>query len=275
MKFSLVVATLGRFVELDILLQSFVEQKYKNFEVIIIDQNTQIDLQPLVQKYSQKLNLIYMHSDIKGLSVNRNKGLAVASGEIVCFPDDDCHYFPDTLELVNKEFEYNDELYFLLGKLGDFSDKEYQESDTKKKILINTLNFLVPSISPAIFYRVNQNAKFFCDKTLGIGAEFGSGEDTDFVLYYLSLNLKGKFYPHIYIHHPSKHQKPDVAHIEKYASGFGAVMKKGVKNYRIYTCYLIFLRYMLSAFIKCFIPNKNKIGWTYLKSYLRGFIEYA
>lgn len=274
MKFSLVVATLGRYSELDILLQSLVEQTHKDFEVIIVDQNADIDLKPLVQKYEQSISLVYMHSDVKGLSTNRNKGLAVASGEAICFPDDDCHYFPDTLATVNRAFCETRRLGFLVGIQVDFTNVRYDGSSTAGHKKITRLTFFKKGISSAIFYKKTAAPDFRFDESLGIGATFGSGEDSDCILSLLAHRAAGRYFPHIFIHHPKKHREADVSHIEKYATGFGAVMKKGVAQYKIYACLIIFIRYIGSAIIKTVIPWKSTHGRAYLRGYIRGFMQY-
>lgn len=274
MKFSLVVATLGRYSELDILLQSLVEQTHKDFEVIIVDQNADIDLKPLVQKYEQSICLVYMHSDVKGLSTNRNKGLAVASGEVICFPDDDCHYFPDTLTTVSRAFSENQNLGFLVGKLIDFTGNHYNGSSALHGKGITYLNFFKNGNSATMFFKKSAAPNFSFDEHLGIGAKFGSGEDSDCILFLLAQKATGMQFPHIFIHHPKKYSKPSVTHIEKYATGFGAVMKKGVAQYKIYACLIIFIRYIGSAIIKTVIPWKSTHGRAYLRGYIRGFMQY-
>ena len=51
MKFSLIIATLGREKELYDLFESLDKQTYKNFEVIVIDQNKDDRVFKCVQKY--------------------------------------------------------------------------------------------------------------------------------------------------------------------------------------------------------------------------------
>lgn len=51
MKVSLILATLGRYEEVKIFLDSLLNQTYKDFEVVIVDQNEDGSLDKLVQEY--------------------------------------------------------------------------------------------------------------------------------------------------------------------------------------------------------------------------------
>ena len=103
MKFSLVMATLGRSVEIERLFNSLVNQTYKNFEVIVVDQNEDDRVVKLVEQFRDRLEFVYVHSE-KGLSRARNVGLKHIHGDLVAFPDDDCWYHPDVLAHVAGRF---------------------------------------------------------------------------------------------------------------------------------------------------------------------------
>ena len=86
--FSLIVCTVGRSQDiLEQLLISLTIQKYSDFEIILVDQNLDDRLISLVEKYSNSLNIVHYRSIIKGLSANRNIGIKIAKGNIICFPD--------------------------------------------------------------------------------------------------------------------------------------------------------------------------------------------
>src|SRR5215212_9261375 len=99
MHFSLVLATVGRTEEVRRLLESLREQTYRNFEVIVVDQNPGDGLTYLLELYRDTLNIRHIRS-AKGISKARNVGLRYTTGDVVAFPDDDCWYAPDLLERV-------------------------------------------------------------------------------------------------------------------------------------------------------------------------------
>jgi glycosyltransferase involved in cell wall biosynthesis len=98
---SVVVSTLGRNHELANLLKSLRSQSEQDFELIVVDQNAEPITAPVVQDARlSSFPVKYLHTpDEKGLSRGRNRGLAVAAGEYVLFPDDDCWYPADFFEL--------------------------------------------------------------------------------------------------------------------------------------------------------------------------------
>ena len=104
---SLVVATRNRVTELERLLDSLEAQAYRDFEVIVIDQNADDRLLAILGKHSQ-LTIHHLRS-APGLSRARNVGLEVARGEIISFPDDDCWYPPQLLAEVIDWFQAHPE----------------------------------------------------------------------------------------------------------------------------------------------------------------------
>src|SRR5271166_4064415 len=102
---SLVVVTLNRVSELERLFASLDKQSYKDFEVILVDQNPDLDIRHLRSG--------------RGLSRGRNVGLPFAKGDIICFPDDDCWYPEDLLETVKEWFDSHPEFGALLALMRD------------------------------------------------------------------------------------------------------------------------------------------------------------
>lgn len=109
MKFTLILATLGRSDEVRRMLESLKRQSYQDFEVVLIDQNSDNRVFKLYKEYCDSFQINYIRTQEKGLSHARN--LAIQYGklnDIVGFPDDDCWYSRDTLKQVNKFFLQSD-----------------------------------------------------------------------------------------------------------------------------------------------------------------------
>lgn len=95
MKFSLIMGTLGRRDEVGDFLASLQRQDHRDFELLIVDQNPDERLAPLIEEYRRHFRILRYRS-APGLSRARNVGLRYATGDVIAFPDDDCWY-PDGL----------------------------------------------------------------------------------------------------------------------------------------------------------------------------------
>ena len=94
---SLVISTKGRCEELGTLFRSLQRQSYRDFDVIIVDQNSDDRLRDLSRtSWGFPLTRICRPAD-RGLSRGRNVGWRASAGEVLAFPDDDCWYDPDFL----------------------------------------------------------------------------------------------------------------------------------------------------------------------------------
>jgi glycosyltransferase involved in cell wall biosynthesis len=227
LSFSLIVATVGRYDELDRFLSSIVAQRYdlSLVEVILVDQNDKISLDPLIAKYSSLIiNLIHIKSERRGVSHSRNIGISNSKGKILAFPDDDCVYYPDTLEVVSKFFDANPNLDFLLGGVfnKDTFKKEIRDWPKKKKF-VNKYNFF--GLYTMITLFTKSRSQF--DESFGGGARYCAYEDCDFVFSHIQNQLKGVYDPSVRVSHPPLNiVSMDDEKIAKYGFGFGALCAK-------------------------------------------------
>lgn len=88
-------------------LNSLLNQTYKDLEIILIDDGSTDNSGKICDEYSERDNRIkVIHQNNKGVSVARNIGLELASGEYVTFVDSDdwCEkdYFREVFEEVSK-----------------------------------------------------------------------------------------------------------------------------------------------------------------------------
>ena len=96
--FSLVVSTRGRSHELRTLFDSLSRQSFRDFELVLVDQNGHDELRALVdQGWSFPITRLERPRE-QGLSRGRNVGWRASAGDYVCFPDDDCWYDGNFLE---------------------------------------------------------------------------------------------------------------------------------------------------------------------------------
>jgi glycosyltransferase involved in cell wall biosynthesis len=264
--------TLGRREEIGIFLQKLAAQTYKNFELIIIDQNEDDGLYDIYQHFINCFEIKYINSNKKGLSLNRNIGLGVCKGDIIAFPDDDCEYEIDTLERVKLFSEIHPNYDFFTCNTKDKNNENQILKTKRKDVDISIFNIMFTGISFTIFVRADAIKQFRFDEQLGVGAEYGSGEESDLLLYLLKNNNKGRYNADSYIYHPYKIDNIDRAF--PYGKGFGALYKKAITTYKYYILFPIFI-YLLfkQVFMICLHPfEKGRIAS--MKGRLYGFIHY-
>lgn len=198
--FSLVVATYGRSTELGRLLESLTWQEIllNQFEVIIVDQNDTIDLSKIIDEYRALLSIVHIKSSKKGLSFNRNIGIRQSRGKYLCFPDDDCTYYPDTLAKALTNFS-SPGVSTVFGAIRDrVRGKNIIRNWPQKKVELTRRNFFFLNSSITIF---TKNNKVLFDESLGVGCYFGSCEDADFSYRQIKQG-KAVYYPDIEVWHP-------------------------------------------------------------------------
>jgi glycosyltransferase involved in cell wall biosynthesis len=101
-KFSIVVATYDRHDHLQRLLGRLDRQRFRDFEVVIVDQSPR---QWDGHRAFPELDVFYLHSDIRGATKARNTGAFFARGEVLAFTDDDCLPEMDWLENGARYFD--------------------------------------------------------------------------------------------------------------------------------------------------------------------------
>jgi glycosyltransferase involved in cell wall biosynthesis len=203
MRFSLITATLSRTNELHRLLRSLERQTYRDFELVIVDQNPDERLIPILSEFENRFEIRRVTS-APGLSRARNVGLREIDGDVVCFPDDDCWYPEDLLERLKQLFKAQTEWQGVVGDPVDESGKPTLPWSDKEGRLTLPMSWR-RAISHAIFLRSGViKAIGGFNEMLGLGADspWGSGEDNDIVLRALKAGFYVHYDPKIQVYHP-------------------------------------------------------------------------
>jgi glycosyltransferase involved in cell wall biosynthesis len=266
------MATLGRSREIAIFLEKLKMQTYKSFELVIVDQNQDNRVFDIYSRYRSFFPVKYLRSDKTGLSANRNIGLANCGGDIIAFPDDDCEYSENTLEKVFNFFNTNSNLGFYTcntkDKTQDGSIFKGPEFDTP----VTLKNFMYTAISFTIFVRSWRIKDFRFDEQLGVGAVYGSGEESDLLLFLLKNKTAGAYHAGDYIYHPFKPLDPERALY--YGKGYGALHKKAVVAYHLYQIFFSFLFVLVKETFKLVFYPASPQRLATMKGRLYGFIHY-
>jgi GT2 family glycosyltransferase len=206
--FDLVVATLGRVEELDRFLRSLAAQTHQGFRVILVDQNEDDRLAPVLERY-RSLELARLQS-APGLSRARNAGLRRVRAELVAFPDDDCSFPEDLLEHVARSFIPRPELDGLTGRAADEQGRS-SPSWSPVGAMLTRANLWNRTISFSIFLRrkvVEQVGPFDEQLGLGSGHPWSSGEEIDYLVRAVDAGARIEFDPKIVVVHENKELAP-------------------------------------------------------------------
>ena len=202
---DLVVATVGRSEVLERLLESLVGQSYPNLRVLVVDQNSDDRLGPVLARFESQLPILRLESS-PGLSQARNRALPLLTGDIVAFPDDDCWYPPGLLREVVFALESEPEWGGISVQARDVRGRRSSMLWDASAGPIDRLNLWRRAISFSFFLRraAVENVGGF-DEDLGVGAvtRWGSGEESDYLLRAVEAGFTIYYEPRLFVHHES------------------------------------------------------------------------
>jgi len=227
MKFSLIVATLGREREPAALLDSLLAQRRRDFEVILVDQNEDDRLGPIVAAYAPRLSLRRLRCPKGNANKARNLGLRHARGEIVTFPDDDCLYPPGVLDRVEAAFA-DPALGVLTGPAATPAGGLGSGRWRKESGPIDLTNVWTSVIEFNLFLRrADALALGGFDEGMGPGTPFGSAEGNDLVCRAMARGLAARYDVELRIIHPDKRlSEVAIARAEAYGRGLGFALRR-------------------------------------------------
>jgi CDP-glycerol glycerophosphotransferase len=82
-------------------LESLRDQSFKDFELLLICDHVEEDIDTYINEYSKDFNISVAHlKDVTGVAAARNLGLSMAKGEYIYFCDSDDYLDPRALELL-------------------------------------------------------------------------------------------------------------------------------------------------------------------------------
>jgi glycosyltransferase involved in cell wall biosynthesis len=238
-RFSLIVPTLGRISELAELLASMVNQNRRDLELIVVDQNDDDRIAPLVEALPSHIPVLHLRLKEKNVSAARNAGLAVSSGDIIAFPDDDCWYPPCLLNHVDSWFREHPQYSVLAVGALDNAGVPSGNRWIQDACDIGPMNVLRTTFCSSLFMTdVARRRMIHFDPKLT------RGEETDFILRLLAIDLRGRFDRSLYIHHPRRDMLSGTVSRER-AKSYGAGMGRLVRRHSLVLLWFGLLTYDL------------------------------
>jgi len=111
--FSVIIPTLNEEKFLKFTLSNLVKQKYKDFEVIIVDAQSTDETRKTAIEFNSLLAIQWIDSDKKNVAYQRNKGAEKANGTYLFFLDADTRIHPSFLYETNKYIRRNKGLLYI------------------------------------------------------------------------------------------------------------------------------------------------------------------
>jgi glycosyltransferase involved in cell wall biosynthesis len=283
MKVSLVLATLGRDSELVDFLNSLRHQTYKDFELIIVDQNKDGKIDAIVETLKACLDVKHVKVDFVGLARARDYGIGLAQGRIIAFPDDDCAYERDVLEKVVAEFAKRKNLSILVAGSYEFSSSRFSIGVNSHKAQYFS-RFRMMGVEFAQFFDRNRidGKQFYLDHDFGIGSKYSGGEGFELLYRLLRAGSTAFYTPEIKIYHPDKdHYKLGTGRMLIYSTGVGAYIRKFANQQDVFILYYIVRKMFVAPILKMMLAlillNPKKLTYSFynLVGIWCGFLTYG
>lgn len=231
-RISLVVSTRGRSGQILRLLDSLDKQTMSDFELIVVEQNLEPIVAPMLAG-TRPYAVSYLHTpDEQGASRGRNRGLQLATGDYVIFPDDDCWYPPAFLEIALRATDERN-LDILTGRCTDeYGNTINGRFETTPQWIVRGNVWTTQIEWIAIWRRSLLVDLGGYDENVGVGAlsPWQSAEGQDLMLRALAQGALAWYDPDLHAHdegHDRTNASTElVARARAYGRGMGYVLRK-------------------------------------------------
>jgi GT2 family glycosyltransferase len=282
LKFQIIIPTLGRSEELFRCLGSLqIASRRFDVSILVLDQNRS----PLSFPRELLINLqdrfLVVCSDIAGLSHNRNIGINkyLIKDSFVLFTDDD-NVFPINFFSVLSQRILDERFSLYVCRALELETGSSYFGKNVERDYIGLRDYrLVISWNLIVHSSIIESIGEF-DERLGVGAMFGSAEESDYFIRALNVTRRARFLNDVCVYHPGQSTNSvNFKRAESYAKGFGALHRKHIRIGRNKAFFILeFLKYTIFNAIKLFLPkydlNHFKVKYYSLKGKLIGFIKY-
>jgi ADP-heptose:LPS heptosyltransferase/glycosyltransferase involved in cell wall biosynthesis len=263
---SLVVSTINRARELTRLMDSLLSQEFKDFEILVVDQNCDDRIVPILERYQSELNISRIQTLARyGISSGRNDGWRRARGDVILFPDDDCWYPP---WFLRKGVELLDTTgaELVSGRFADESGRSINGRFASRAHFITRTSVWTAQSESASFYRrelLERLGGF--DEELGIGSAtpWQAAEGPDLILKALERGWVCYYDPSLYgFHHEYDLDDPAEKMTRRgrtYGRGMGYVLRR--HRYGLFALLHWALRPLATAFLSAICGRFHRVAY--------------
>lgn len=144
-KISIIIPAYNREKQIGRCIESLLSQTYKNLEIIIINDGSIDGTKGIIDEFQKqnKDRIIVVHTQNQGVSMARNEGISIATGDYIGFLDSDDYVDSQMYEkLLNKSIEGDYDIV-ACNTLALYPDKQViidsgiQDNQSVKKLLID------------------------------------------------------------------------------------------------------------------------------------------
>lgn len=255
MLLSIIVATKGRSTEIADLLESIRFEKPELIEIIIVDQNVSDALSIVIKNYNGDLKINHIKTEARGASNARNVGILYSQGQYLCFPDDDCKFMDNTIDIALQKIQHYDVVFGkCVDEKGNDSVIEFAEGDHKLTLKKHDNMF----VEATMFAKRQIMLDYKYDETLGVGTFHGAEEAYDLILRLLNDEKHLAYSDSIIFYHPNKilnhSSKAEIRRVFSYRCGFAKLCFK----HKFYKKYFMRLFLVIMAMPYFLITNRKK-----------------
>jgi len=132
--FSIIIPTYKRVNKISLAINSVINQTFKNWELIIVDNNSNDGTRELVKKYNNEKIFLYQIDNQGIIAKSRNLGIQKSKGKYLCFLDSDDWWHFKKLEHVHNVI--TDDTFFIYhNHYINFPNKFIKKRKINSKIL--------------------------------------------------------------------------------------------------------------------------------------------
>ena len=211
MKYSIIIPVYNRPDEVDELLQSLSTQTFKDFEVLVVEDGSDIPCEEVVRKYADRMKLRYYVKPNSGPGQTRNYGVQYSQGEYVIVLDSDVVLPEGYLQAIEKELStLNSQLSTEIGAWGGPDRAHESFTPVQKAINYSMTSFFTTG---GIRGGKKQMDKKFYPRSFNMGirrelynklggfSEMRFGEDIDFSIRIYESGACCRLFPEAWVWH--------------------------------------------------------------------------
>jgi len=197
MKITIITPTYNSAKTLSRTIDSVISQNYNNLEYIIIDGVSTDGTQKIIEAYGDKINIKIISEPDNGIYDAMNKGVKLATGEIIgILNSDDFYHSSNVLDTVSKAFESSD-VDAIYGDLKYFDNDinkitRYWKTGEYNESKLNN-GWIIPH--PTLFVK-----KYVYDNCGLFNTNFKISADYEFILRILKISkIEIKYIPETFV----------------------------------------------------------------------------